>query len=333
MQSEQFQCTKCEFLTKSKHGLSIHFGRKHKNEQKITTSIPKIKKPNKTPPELKKTQIQEKVLEKPLSPKNTQKNTEIELQKINFRKKAIIISSSFISKTLHIYLKPLQFNLKELITKILHKLHQKFNFEKILVFGENLRPFTDEYNPIQFTKSKGILRKIKIQKKILSKEIILISNKNYKDVLRFSSEEFFSSIFKELSKNEKNIETLIKKINEEKMENVLAATELKIQRMKEKEEEFEIGNDNNDSSSSSSEDSDDEMIEDNEEDDKRDIGDKGLEFNTVLPDEEEFEINFLKAMEKKRLLRQKTKEQLLGIGQFDQTENLIEKLKMKQKKK
>lgn len=271
----RYENQKFDSSTMNNQNSDMNIGEKQKSEEK--KFIPKIEKQTKT--QAKKTVKVEasEVFEKskiiPIIDK-----TDLE-RKINFGGRVIFINAKYLNAAICRYIK--RYVPKQFISKILHKLHQKFDFEKIIVFGKRLRPFNDEFKPIEFTNHISFERNLKFNRKNANNEIICISNSNYRDVTTFSSETFLSSIFEESSNEEKDIETFLQNINEEKMEDILNVTKMKMKIIK-KEEVLENVNS---------------------------VDEKNIKMNSNLisPKKEEFEINFLKEIERKKLF-EKTSE-------------------------
>eukprot|EP01080_Neovahlkampfia_damariscottae_P010638 gene10638-3261_t len=288
----ELNCSYCEFSAKSKRGLSIHITKKHKTEK-----LKENEKP--TEIEFKKNETEQ------LSEISKEADTSEQNENIDFTNKILFVNLLHCCEN--------NFNLtynehqkkhnrqrdksQNVISKIVLLLNEKYKFKKMFIFGKNLKQKSRKYNPVQFSNINNLYEHIEKNQK--SGQVMLISDHFFDHVQTVSGEQFLSKAFQVISPHEENLKSWFKKLDKKKVKKV------------EENLEFEGG-----------------CVEKNE-------TYNNVAFKTVLPekeDDEEFEVNFRKAMEKKKKFQKRTKELMLGTGQFDEIDDLVQKLKTKKQK-
>jgi hypothetical protein len=196
------------------------------------------------------------------------------------------------------------------ISSIARDLSKIYKFKKVFLFGESKQKkyFSAKiFRPVQF---KMIKQLSDVVQEFQSENILLVSEHSFQNCQTISVEEFWKQCFEDLCSN-KYVE----------FENWLCSVDKISNRVPEKELKFE------------SSEIDKSLKRKREVEISMEEKEK-IEIKTIVfPDkEEEVVVNFRKAMELKKIHRQKHNEKFLGTGEFDETEDLVQRLKNKMEK-
>jgi hypothetical protein len=195
------------------------------------------------------------------------------------------------------------------ISSIARDLSKIYKFKRVLLFGESKQKqhFSVKiFRPVQFKMLKQLSSLIQ---EFQSENILLVSDHSFQNCQRITAEDFWKQSFEDLCSNKSldfgdwlsNFDRISNRVPEKEL--TFESSEIeKSQKRKREGEEFSG------------------------------ISMEEIEYKTIVPDQEEnMVVNFRKAMELKKLHRQKNTEKFLGTGEFDETEDLVQRLKNKKK--